>query len=405
MVQERRRWTAFVTACLIFINEIAVAPGIILDAHAVDQVFFVANKALQELGLARVRPSNVNMLCSVQTGQEPPRLAQLTDEDCRHLFRFGKEFLARIVSGLNFQGPNFPMVKVRSGTTYYKCYADTIVLIWLRRSAFPCRWSDLFYLFNMSTSKMSAVYNWFVCYLHEGWGHRLSDLLFWEPYFQAFASHNFNVLQCPLNGVIAYADGTFIETCRPSEEGKAGLNQQDVWNGHHRAHGMNFLSLMLPIGIIVLYGPYEGRRHDSALLAASQALNKLRAVRQRTGQIFCLFGDSAFPRTMHSYTMLKGNLDHDMAVFNAAMCRFRQSVEWGFGKIQQIFTYVKTAKCMHMQIQPVGAYYTAAAIATNLHTIVHGSVTTEFMRTYDMLEEITIEMYLAVDEYPEYEVE
>ena len=49
-------------------------------------------------------------------------------------------------------------------------------------------------------------------------------------------------------------------------------NQRVMYNGHKKMHVIKFQSIVAPNGLIGnLYGPVEGKRHDSAMLAQSQA--------------------------------------------------------------------------------------------------------------------------------------
>jgi hypothetical protein len=66
-----------------------------------------------------------------------------------------------------------------------------------------------------------------------------------------------------------------------------------VYNGHIRTHAIKFQSVIItPTGLIAdLFGPYEGRRHDCALLEASGLIE--RNEDKYTG--YTLYGDPAYP--------------------------------------------------------------------------------------------------------------
>ena len=83
------------------------------------------------------------------------------------------------------------------------------------------------------------------------------------PNLQSFADaiHNKGAA---LNTCQGFVNGKVRPICRP------GRNQQLVYNGHKRVHALKFQSAVAPNGILAnLYGPGEGRRHDSAILAMS----------------------------------------------------------------------------------------------------------------------------------------
>ena len=58
-----------------------------------------------------------------------------------------------------------------------------------------------------------------------------------------------------------FIDETVRPVCRPGE------NQRAIYNGHKRVHSVKFQSVALPNGLVGhLYGPVEGKRHDSGVL-------------------------------------------------------------------------------------------------------------------------------------------
>ena len=53
-------------------------------------------------------------------------------------------------------------------------------------------------------------------------------------------------------------------------------NQRAIYNGHKRIHSIKFQSVALPNGLVGhFYGPVEGKRHDSGMLASSGLLQDL----------------------------------------------------------------------------------------------------------------------------------
>ena len=68
-------------------------------------------------------------------------------------------------------------------------------------------------------------------------------------------------------------DGTVRPICRP------GKRQRLVYNGHKKVHAIKFQSIVAPNGLIAnLFGPVEGKRHDSAMLLQSQVLPQLQTI-------------------------------------------------------------------------------------------------------------------------------
>ena len=87
-----------------------------------------------------------------------------------------------------------------------------------------------------------------------------------------------------------FIDGTVRPVCRPGE------NQRAIYKAHERLHCVKFQSVALPNGLVGhLYGPVEGKRHDSGMLALSGLLQDLQKFSNSpvTGLRMCVYGDAA----------------------------------------------------------------------------------------------------------------
>ena len=119
-------------------------------------------------------------------------------------------------------------------------------------------------------------------------GHLLRDLdqpWLSRPNLQIFANavHDKGAA---LDNCWGFIDGTVRPICRPQK------NQRLVYNGHKRVHAIKFQSVVALNGFIAnFYGPVEGRRHDSALLAMSGLLPQLEQHSfALDGQALCIYG-------------------------------------------------------------------------------------------------------------------
>ena len=105
--------------------------------------------------------------------------------------------------------------------------------------------------------------------------------------------------------------------------------QEVVHKGHRKYHGLKFRATCAPDGMITtLFGPIESRRHNVTMLTQT---------------------------------------------FNAQMSKSRISVEWGFGKLVSLFAHLDFWKQLKVYKQPLGIWYTVAAVLTNAHTCIYGS--------------------------------
>lgn len=166
-----------------------------------------------------------------------------------------------------------------------------------------------------------------------------------------------------------FIDGTLRPNCRP------GRNQQLVFSGHKRTHGLKFQGLTTPNGLVAhLSGPYEGTRHDSGMLAQSGLLQDLETFMPH----YSIYGDAGYPLRPQLCTRFKeraGGISPEQQQFNTAMDSARVCVEWSFGKIVQEFAFLDFKKNLKLYLQPIGLYYKICAMLINCHSCLYGSQT------------------------------
>ena len=104
-------------------------------------------------------------------------------------------------------------------------------------------------------------------FIYENHKHRLENLnqnLLSPRNFQVYAG-SIHAKGAPLTNCWGFIDGTVRPVCRPQQM------QRVLYNGHKRVHAIKFQSVVTPNGIIAnLFGPVEGCRHDSGMLALIQ---------------------------------------------------------------------------------------------------------------------------------------
>ena len=129
--------------------------------------------------------------------------------------------------------------------------------------------------------------------MNDHWGRLLDDMN--QPWLQPAELEEFarsvNAKGAPLNNCWGFIDGTLRACCRPTR------NQRMLYNGHKRVHGLKYQSVTTPSGMIAsLFGPIEGKRHDSAMLNLSGLLQQLQLYSyDSNGNVLCLYGDPAYP--------------------------------------------------------------------------------------------------------------
>lgn len=297
-------------------------------------------------------------------------LSTLSGEECKALFRFEKEHIPLLRTELGL--PN--RLKGENGCVFS---GDEGLCVVLRRLAYPNRLSDLSHLFDRSSVELSLVFNKTLNFIHE----EKCDLL--KTLNQRWLSHanldtfaqSVSAAGAPLTNCWGFIDGTVRPICRPS------LHQRLVYNGHKRVHGLKFQMVSAPNGMIAnLFGPIEGKRHDSGMLRESRLLEDLeQSMTKPDGSVYCLYGDPAYPLRPQLIAPFRGAvLPDDQARFNKRMSSVRVTVEWAFGKILSNFAFVDYKKNQKLYLQPVGQYYDVAALFTNCHTCLYGSEVGDF---------------------------
>ena len=109
-----------------------------------------------------------------------------------------------------------------------------------------------------------------------------------------------------------------------------------MYNGHKNVHAIKFQSVVAPNGLVAnLYGPAEGKRHDSGMLAMSGLLDALQRYSVSPyGNTLCIYGDPAYPLRPCFQAPFRGAvLTPDQQVRNKSIKEVRVSVEWIFGDI------------------------------------------------------------------------
>ena len=114
------------------------------------------------------------------------------------------------------------------------------------------------------------------------------------------------------------------------------MKSRNLYNGHKNVHAIKFQSVVAPNGLVAnLYGPVEGKRHDSGMLAMSGLLDALQRYSVSPyGNTLCIYGDPAYPLRPCFQAPFRGAvLTPDQQVRNKSIKEVRVSVEWIFGDI------------------------------------------------------------------------
>lgn len=172
-------------------------------------------------------------------------LDDMGQADCKAEFRIEKADLPRLADVLQIP----PVIKCRQRSL---CDGLEGLCLLLRRTSYPCRYSDIIPRFPRPVSVLSLISNEVLDYVYETHAHLVTD---WnrdvlapaalQTYAEAVSRKG-----APLDNCFGFIDGTVRPISRP------GTGQRVVYNGHKRVHGLKFQSVTLPNGLIGnIFGP------------------------------------------------------------------------------------------------------------------------------------------------------
>jgi hypothetical protein len=195
--------------------------------------------------------------------------------------------------------------------------------------------------FSLSTkyarpqSAISEITNETAAYINTTWGH----ILDWDVHglvspdalcTYATALHAFGT---PMRSVVGFLDCTIQKTCHPH------TNQELLYMGYKKCHGMKFQGVVVPNGLIAhLAGPFRVPQNDSGVLKESGLFEKIEMHAVQLGshpgdtpedRWFQLYGDSMYgvsPFLVSPFAGI-GERTADKCAWNTAMGRVRILVE------------------------------------------------------------------------------
>ncbi|CAG7733807.1 unnamed protein product [Allacma fusca] len=171
--------------------------------------------------------------------------------------------------------------------------------------------------------------------------------------------------------IVGFIDGTCRPICRPKKQ------QELYYSGYYKEHLVKYQGLMLPNGLLArVDGPYIGKRHDSAIIHSSKIISEMEEIFVNAdGTWFSLYGDSGYANQKFVKVGFKNRakLSDAQKKFNTDMSALRVSVEYGFGKIIQLFAFLDFKKNQKLLMQDIKKQYIVGGILANCHTCLNGS--------------------------------
>ena len=237
----------------------------------------------------------------------------------------------------------------------------------LYRFAFPSTLTKLEITFGRAASACSVIVNHGISLLYARFGTRLNEfdviLVIYRLhlYKEAISAKSRNaVTTC-----FGFIDGTVHYISRPGTKrpvrGIRNRNniQRAVYNGHK------------PDGLVAqMFGPVEGRRHDSTLLKLSRISEKIALLPPGS----FVYGDQAYPVRPWILSPYRGpNKPHWMRRWNRSMRTVRISVEHGFKIITSLWAHLKYIPVQRIFNTPVAKHYVVFTALANMHNCIYSN--------------------------------
>lgn len=186
-----------------------------------------------------------NNLQLIHTNYEQFDVINKEEAECFAEFRVKKRDLPLLADALGIP----EKFKCPQGTV---CSGMEGLCIFLRRFAYPCRYSDMVQGFGRSVPELGMISNTVLDYIYLQHAHRITEwnhTILSPANLQLYADA-ITAKGSPLQNCFGFIDGTVRPISRPSR------NQRMVYNGHKRVHALKFQSVAIPNGLIAnLFGP------------------------------------------------------------------------------------------------------------------------------------------------------
>jgi hypothetical protein len=292
--------------------------------------------------------------------------------------------------------------------------SEELMLVTLYYMHCPVSTTDMTFpvLFGWNHTKVVKGIKLFMTWVFKNWSYLLSDNIdFWVSSFPQFSEKIREKLEadnCFFDElhIFGFIDNTVYATCAPgtgpTTPGPDSPRfhpyfQMAFYNGWKSIHGIKWQTVSLPNGMMLsIWGPVSVRHNDNFCLMHSNIQQKLVDAQTRLNLpiIYKVFGDSAYyaDLCLRSYHRGDDNVLTDREKLeNASMKKMRQSIEWDYGLVGNLWRKTDFKFGLRLREQPVNEVVTFAMLMTNFWVTLNGSITSEYFNCIPpTLEEFTL---------------
>ena len=253
--------------------------------------------------------------------------------------------------------------------------------LYLARLCWPNRYIDLSAgHFPANTGALSSIFTQVDQWMMDNHTSRLlqSGMTKWLPrcemYSEAITKKHGHA---DFPGCIGFIDGTFRQTGKPG--GEFDMIQRLCFSGHKRSHGMQFLSITAPDGIILwTYGPCIGKDQDNTMVKNSKFLEMMKSLHRLAGtpsdKPYFVYGDAVFRWSRYlQKAFARDTRSARERRFNRKMNSVRVSVEHVFGRVLSLWKAFYMRPQQKLLLTKPGRCYLNAQFLPNCHTCMYGN--------------------------------
>lgn len=255
------------------------------------------------------------------------------------------------------------------------CHRDLAFIMLLFKMSWPRRLIDFALEFGGNGARSMRICNALTVLLYHKYHKKMEELdreRLTDEYILEMCRIQFEKFgTCP--HVWGFIDATVRPCCRPV------YFQEAIYNGKDRVHAIKFQTIVSVDGMIChCSGPWSGRRHDSYLYNKTlpRVLADLPIIIADDGETPLPVAVYADPGYVLSTRVLMpfpdGRTDAVHCAFNRTMSRARITVEWGYGRVTQLFKHLVFKDNLKVFKSPIGAQYFVGVLLTNAKTCVDG---------------------------------
>jgi hypothetical protein len=380
-------------------------------------------RELEDLLLIRARDRVPNIFSERRNRM----INQLSDESCYEWTRFSKEQLHLLFR--HFRMPNIVRPAVSGGRRHFS--GEEVLVISLTKIATGLSFLAMVNIFGGNPREYSSIFNWFIDYMFTTFYHKISgrSLEYWIPHIEYFQSIIHNRLSQPpsaaelaadptlqfiqvlevaleLFRVWAFIDCTDMRTVRPGSgpqpDGSRRVNAHEIqlefYSRYFRAHGLKFLSLLLPNGLVGTVFGANLSQNDNGMINLSGLSDYLLSLLQPmpSHNLYpTVFGDSIMQLTpvIQSYPRTDSARSR---IWKRRMASARMSIELDYGLLFNNFRIMIKENDHHLFNNGEHTFRLGIVcfFLKNCYVCLNGSTT----NTMFDVDPPTLEQYLPIDE-------